>query len=96
MTKTGELFMYADQTGPPKSIRKTPEQLLEVKAKILIAAAKGRATQSKPVICADDGRMFPSVSAAARHYGQHLSSVADAIHRNGRAGGLKFEFARAA
>jgi group I intron endonuclease len=90
-TKDGLLFMYADQSEPPRSTRKTAEQMLEVNKKRRIALARGRATQSMPVRCVDDGLTFVSISAAARHYGHDMQSLGESIHRNGRSRGLKFE-----
>jgi hypothetical protein len=55
--------------------------------------------REKPVICLNDGRLFPSAAMAARHYGVQsttLTQVCTGYKHRKSAGGLKFKYAEAA
>ncbi len=57
------------------------------------AQAKGVEHVRKAVVCLDDGRTFPSIAAAAKHYGINYEGVAEVV-RGARnrvtVGGLRF------
>ncbi len=46
----------------------------------------------KPVICLDSGQKFVSVHEAARNYGCRVSHIIRAIKKNGRSGGVKWNY----
>lgn len=56
----------------------------------------GPEASSKRVLCLDDGKLFPSASAAARHYSLNRSSIIELCNGNGgrrkSVGGRVFEY----
>lgn len=53
-------------------------------------AHKGISTVKQPVFCPETGVLFPSMSAAARAYGQSVSSICNSIRHGCRNHGLTF------
>ena len=93
VTNTDLRFMFADQAEPPRKRERTPEEIERQRQGVLAALARGLKTNSKPVLCVDDGRVFETITEAARAVGASVSSVSSAIYRNGKCAGLRFKFA---
>ena len=55
-------------------------------------SAKPRRKRTRPVRCLDTGETFPSVREAGRVHYLSYSTIQDAIRRDGRAGGYKWNY----
>ena len=94
--RTGHTFMWADTEFPPEIKTASPEQLAKAKADILAALSRGVEKNKKKVICLDSGKIYGSISDAARAHDVHVSALSAGIYRNGRTAGLRFQFMEAA
>lgn len=72
-----------------KGRRRTPEQLEALRAAVAISSKKNW----KPVVCLNDGNVFPAIKIAAEHYGIPATRVScSATERECSAKGLYFSF----
>lgn len=90
-TASGLVFRYADAEGPVIRSNRTDEQRARAKALVAAALARGQAKIKKPVLCLDNGKVFGSISEAARAHDLKMGALSVAIIRGQKCGGLKFE-----
>lgn len=94
-TNGGLRFRYAD--GPELDKHKKTKAVRDaIRARQNAGLAKSWAQTQKPVMCLDDGTVYPSITHAAVAIGKHVSLVSAAIYRNGRCGGRRFRFVEGA
>lgn len=92
---TGLSFMYADADAPPVKRQKSQDEI-ERAAKLRDEAlARGVQKNKKRVKCLNDGRVYSSITAAAREYGLGISLLSRSIHTKTRAKGRRFAFVEA-
>jgi hypothetical protein len=84
-------FRYIDSTAVEKK-RRSSDQIARQKTASLAALKRGVEKNRKRVVCLDTGERFASITEAARSCGASVTTVSDAIHRRGRAYGLRFAF----